>query len=104
RVRPDALGAEVQRDGLGQRQDGALAGGVGCQQLLGADRVDRAEVHDGPAAGLDQLGDRVFRAQEDAFDVDVEGPLVVLHGGVQNGAGDEYTRVVDDAVELAERS
>src|SRR4029079_16846826 len=78
RVCTDTLRAEVQCDGLGQGEDGTLAGGVGRQKLLRADRVDRPEVDDGTTASLEKLGDRVLGAQEYALDVDVEGLLVVL--------------------------
>ena len=77
-VAPDVVPGELDRQGLGEGDEGALGRGVG---VLGhgepAECRDGANVDDGSAARSDQVGNAEFRDEEGALEVDGHDPVPV---------------------------
>lgn len=97
-VRADVFGDVVGRDGLAHGEDGALAHGVG--EAIGESDMgcDGGHVDDGAAASF-HVGDRLLKAVEDAFDVDVENALEVIGGADIDISDSGDARVVDEDVD-----
>src|SRR5581483_5353240 len=108
RVDVDVVAPQLLRRHLGQRDDGALAGGVGG---VGGARIaaaaDRGHVDDAPAAAvlfvlLDHFAGGALQAEEHALGVDPVDAVPIRLGQIHDVgiAGD--AGVVDEDVEAAE--
>ena len=103
RVDPDAVGGDVQGRASGQRHDPGLGRGVVRLAGLGPPAEDRGVVDHGAAVALgDHLPQHGPGAAERAGQRDVEDPLPLVVGHVQDGGGAAEAGVVDEDVDAAE--
>src|SRR5664279_2160842 len=82
RVAADLLLGVVQGDPLREHHDRALRRGVDRQEWLGHEPVHRGRVDQRSAAPLEHVRDGVAAAVDRALDVDVQGPVDDLVGGL----------------------
>src|SRR5438128_11801191 len=101
-VDPYLARRQFERQSPGQRFDHAFRGSVqqGSRHRMRAD--DGAEVDDAPSVGPEPL-DRLLHGENRPENVDVVVEVKALFGNLRKGAEAEYSGVVDQNVQSAER-
>ena len=95
RVDGDALGTELEGEGLREPDDAGLRRHVGRHERLAALRTGRGDVDDTTPAGLEHVREHDLAAVVGAHEVDVEHPLPGPGVDLQEGAEDMEPGVVD---------
>src|SRR5579864_387997 len=99
-VDANAFLAMVNGHGLGQRNDGALAGAIACAHGLDKIAVHRGHVDDAPP-GLAQVRQRVLRAEEDSAEIYRHFAVPLLDGRILDRLVDLDCGVVKEHVDLS---
>jgi len=92
-------GGELERSGLGESDQGSLAGAVGDVADGTGDPEYRGDVDDGPAAALAHHGHGGLDAQQWASGVDGERGVPVLDLLLQEGGDMDDPGIVDQHVQ-----